>query len=1081
MAEKHIFIGLGGSGVNTVSILKYKVYERMKATEMKSRLQVMNETYRFLFVDTDSRDVDNANKKYRNLYESGKIDFINNTELLNLGDINPYITYHDAICHPELKINRRITEACPREAAEKMENRDLSFGAGAFRMKSRIAFGRKEKDFVDKLRTAINELNQDEIDNEKNVIHYWVVASCNGGTGSGTLLDVLYLVNMLHRTHIDKGNPKVGLLLYMPRIYMNINADNAKYPPNTYAMFKEIEAFQKWAKETPKNLLFHRMAMIDDFTLFDETMAYRPFEFCIPVDFHTENNCNMGDINKMYSNTAELLFYIHSGKGASGFKSFLDNYEDGEMANSNGAECFLIPMGYMAMRKPNEQFENYLALRVRYEMLRYGIIGSPIESTDERKRLMMTLFDTVIKSTLFEAGSGKPSYFRTINSIVTEMIDEEMPDNLIRNNDDKVVNKLPANVSIEEARSVIGSIEAAISRRSEEKNQTRKTIEHDLWAWAEENGRKWGLQYVKDILQELDAYCTDIYMAYTTDSNTDILQGIRSSRKALVENRDSIEGELDDLYQKAIQITLKEKFTGSNANDVQIFFSRLKDWIEASVKVMLSEEAFDMVRELAYGDRGIIDRIITHVRKLITEATSVLNGDRGVAKGYLDLARDFYTSKLDVTSVFVPDITEYVDGNGWREDNNLFSEWYGMIIGHTTDFVPGEGYIPLRNGDPAHSLEGIFSQMISLYSEKMIQEKYIVDEESHLFTNTHKTDFRRIVEDLLDYTVDTMKELIHQDETVSKQWYEKTLASFFTNLNNEARHNIQQKSQPTVFFPYIKSMRASRIIDKAFCVGPRGVVENVFLGASSASITNLIDSDDPSVMYKIITKLGLSFEYYDMHQSVKNEYNGRMDKVTSHFHQAFATSGGNADTINLPREIKPEQIDFTKYLILNQMQETFSHIFVKGTEVYNAGHYANTPVIFDEMIAKFATSGAHKMIDNEKIELKVTDGDTVYFHTISVDSPSHRMTNLLSGFSEYYTTGRFAVLITDLIKSINYLASDLLRQKYHEAIKNLKSELNENWAAAGKKEKETIGDILRILNERLDTVTKFLSNKKYEG
>ena len=30
---------------------------------------------------------------------------------------------------------------------------------------------------------------------------------------------------------------------------------------------------------------------------------------------------------------------------------------------------------------------------------------------------------------------------------------------------------------------------------------------------------------------------------------------------------------------------------------------------------------------------------------------------------------------------------------------------------------------------------------------------------------------------------------------------------------------------------------------------------------------------------------------------------------------------------------------------------------------------------------------------------------------------------------------------------------------------------------AGKKEKETIGDILRVLNERLDTIAKFLSNK----
>ena len=184
----------------------------------------------------------------------------------------------------------------------------------------------------------------------------------------------------------------------------------------------------------------------------------------------------------------------------------------------------------------------------------------------------------------------------------------------------------------------------------------------------------------------------------------------------------------------------------------------------------------------------MIDRIITHVRKLIEQANSVLNGDKGAAQGYKSLAKSFYTAKLDITSVYVPDITEYVDGYGWREDGNLFAEWYGMVIGHTTDFVPGEGYAPLRNGDMSSSLEGIFSKMISRYEEQMIQEKYFVDNQSHLFTNVGKVDFRRVIEDLLDYTVGTVKALLHQNETVSKQWYEKTLAQFFSELNNEARH-----------------------------------------------------------------------------------------------------------------------------------------------------------------------------------------------------------------------------------------------------------------------------------------------------
>ena len=1078
MAEKHIFIGLGGSGVNTVSLLKYKVYERTKGTEMKTRLQVMNDTYRFIFVDTDSRDVANANAKYRNLYEDGKIDFINSDELLDLGNINPYISYHEAQNYPEMRINRRIIEACPDMVAESMENRDLSFGAGALRLKSRIAFARKKRDFVDKLKTAIDQLNPVSDNTDKNVIHYWVVSSCNGGTGSGSVVDVLYLVNMLHRTFIDKGNPRVGLILYMPRAFMNANPGNDRYPRNAYAVFNELEAFQKWNKDKEKNRLFHRMAVIDEHELFDETMGFRPFEFCIPVDFHTENNNNMGDISKMYSNTAEMLFYIHSGAGASGFKSFLDNNEDGELINR--PECFLIPMGYMAMRKPDEQFENYISLRVKYEMLRYGIIGSSIESSDVRKKLMRTLFDNVIKSSLFESGAGKESYFRTINGLAREMLDEEMPDNLIRDDNNKVVKKLPTNVSIEEARTVINSIEAAIRHRGEEKNKTREAIEHDLWVWTEENGRKYGLQYVKEVLQELDAFCTDLYMAYTTDTNTEILEGIRVSRKALVESRDSIESELDDLYQKAIHVSVKEWATGDNAHDVQKFFSRLKEWVGASVNVILSEEAFEMIRELAYGDNGIIDRIIKHVRKLVTEATSVLNGDNGAAQAYTKLAKNFYTSKMDVTSVFVPDITEYVDGNGWREDNNLFSEWYSEIIGHTNDFVPGEGFTPLRNGDPVHSLEGMFSQMITMHTDEMIQKKYIVDEESHLFTNISITDSKRAIEDLLSYTADTMKTLIRQNEIVSKQWYEKTLASFFSELNSEASRAIQQKAQPNLFFPYSKAKVASMLTDKSFCVGPMGVVEKVFLNSSSSGKNTFIPSDDSSVMYKIVTKLGLSFEYYDLYQSIKNEYDNCMNKVFYHFHQVFAASGGDADRIQLPRELRLEHIVFAKYLLLNELSKSFSHIMVKGTQNYDIENYSDSPVIFYNEYAKFATSAAYNVINNEKIELKVKDGNTVFFNSVTINNQEYRMTEMLAGFMQDFYTGRYAVLVADFIKDINFLERDLLPQNYQKALKELKDQLNSDWEKAGKTEKETIGDILRILNERLDTLTKFLSNK-FEG
>ena len=105
----------------------------------------MSETYRFMFIDTDSRDVRVANQRYRNEYEGGKTEFIGEHELINIGDMNPAFIYEEAKKKQDSQINRRITEACSQRVADQMENRNLFFGAGAIRLKSRIAFGRKEQ------------------------------------------------------------------------------------------------------------------------------------------------------------------------------------------------------------------------------------------------------------------------------------------------------------------------------------------------------------------------------------------------------------------------------------------------------------------------------------------------------------------------------------------------------------------------------------------------------------------------------------------------------------------------------------------------------------------------------------------------------------------------------------------------------------------------------------------------------------------------------------------------------------------------------------------------------------------------
>lgn len=156
--EKHIFIGLGGSGCQTVSQIKEKVYANnyRNQTTNKSRVEAMNETYRFLFIDTDQRDIDSANNNNRKSFEDGRIPFINpQSDLINLGQANPQAIYYEAEKKQDTLINKRILEACSPELAVKMPDQPLSFGAGAFRIKSRIAFAHSLTDFQTKLQAAI--------------------------------------------------------------------------------------------------------------------------------------------------------------------------------------------------------------------------------------------------------------------------------------------------------------------------------------------------------------------------------------------------------------------------------------------------------------------------------------------------------------------------------------------------------------------------------------------------------------------------------------------------------------------------------------------------------------------------------------------------------------------------------------------------------------------------------------------------------------------------------------------------------------------------------------------------------------
>lgn len=1067
MAEKHIFIGLGGSGVNTVTTVKYKIYEKLAATSHKSRLDLLNDDYRFLFVDTDSNDILSNNERYRNRYEYGKVDFIDPAnELINLGDQNPKLIYEESLKEKEFQINKRILEACDERVASKIPNTSLLHGASAFRMKSRIAFARKSEEFSRKLRTCITELNSlSEGSAQANNYYYWIVSSSNGGTGSGIINDVLYYVNMLHKQLINPADPDVALILYMPQHYIDINSTNENYPKNAFSTLSEIEAFQCLAKEKKDDYKvdFHRLALIRDYHQFDTNMTYRPFSYCIPVDYQTDKDTNMGSIDNMYYNTAEMLYYIHSGPGGSGFRSVANNYIFDTLERSS--KSFLVPMGYIALRKPEKDFEDYMQLRMKYEMLRYGVIGEKIETPADRKAISDAFYNNIIESALFKGGKSVQD---RLMSVVNTRLEEDFSGGII-GSDGKVEKQLPSGFSPTEAEGLLMDLRRIIVRSQDKKDDALKEIEAGLWKWVEDNAMLHGLEYVDMALLALDGKCTEIYNRFTIDQH-----GRTSERKVLQRDIDDSEKELENLYKDAIEITILEKVTGKNREDVFRYISALKEFVQKKAALLIREQVYDILKDLCDGDHGIIDKIKRYVANLLSEAYLLLNRDGGAQGAYENLAKSFLEKGRDVTSVYLPEIQSFVDPYGWKESHK-FSNWYSLVIHPTSKYEQGKGFVPIRSGGTG-SLEFLMKEIVNV-NRKLLQEKGYVntDGNSTFFSNGNPDRIKKSLEDFMYYATVTFEKQYRENSTISDEWTSKSLPLFFNELDREKRKEVRERLDPSLFFTYNQSRENNLMATRNIYVAEsEDLAEDIFGCKRGDNISRIVTNDVPSSMiYMLKAKIGLSFDYYRTYDVIKREYDKTVQKEDFHFHAAFARSNGDYRSLALPKEHEPELISFVRYMLMDGFKDVLSAYYHSSSNAFDKHNYSNTPFVMEEKRALIA--GKHNIMKRgENICLNIRNGETILFLSCVFGNAENPYKVIYGKFKENYVKLSLESAIEGLIKDMAWVAQGPMEEHFADVREKLIRQLDKGIdGIQSREERRMVTDILEVLTMEIDTFDKF--------
>jgi hypothetical protein len=380
---KSLFIGLGGAGTYAVAELKKKM--------MDYGYNVNQD--RFLFIDTD--------RKILNDY-----DFVRNDWLSFSGDDNnDYSVESVRIVATE---NRNSFDSAVKKQAEQFfswfdeespslrSNKNLKAGAEGARMFTRVM----EWKNYDDLKTRINRYTRytDSNGNERFVERVYLVSGTCGGTGSGSVLDVMHLLGEIHnenqRAAVDM---KVVTILIMPQGYIKPLKTGdiriPKYRLNAYAMMDEINACVKNYYDTNirtdrKGLQFYR------YRCSNSTGTIRPFGFTVcdtlfMLDsYDNKNKRDALEHSQVSDNVANFLFAMESGTAARDITTGnFCNIKDSVAMATSSMEYIkgFSTNGMYIVQTWEELIRKYVKEKFIYQMFKYGFVGSDAFRLDQSR------------------------------------------------------------------------------------------------------------------------------------------------------------------------------------------------------------------------------------------------------------------------------------------------------------------------------------------------------------------------------------------------------------------------------------------------------------------------------------------------------------------------------------------------------------------------------------------------------------------------------------------------------------------------------------------------------------------------